>query len=74
MFQLRYQTGSTAMKLTEVEIEGFRSIKKNAVLRVEPNVTVVLGPNDHGKSNLIAALKFLNADETHTQSYVIASN
>jgi len=51
------------MKLTEVEIEGFRSIKTKAILRIEPNVTVVLGPNDHGKSNLIAALKFLNIDE-----------
>ena len=29
---------------------------------IEPNVTVVLGPNDHGKTNLMHALLHLNGD------------
>jgi predicted ATPase len=50
------------MKLTVLEVEGFRSIRQKATLHVEQNVTVVLGPNDHGKSNLMAALSFLNEE------------
>jgi len=50
------------MKLKIVDIEGFRSIRKKVTLNIEPNVTVVLGPNDHGKSNVLAALLFLNED------------
>src|SRR5438094_8672632 len=50
------------MKLKLVDIEGFRSIRKKVTLIVEPNVTVVLGPNDHGKSNVLAAFSFLNEE------------
>jgi predicted ATPase len=50
------------MKLLSVEIEGYRSIRNRLLLRVEPNVTVILGPNDHGKTNILNALLHLNAD------------
>lgn len=50
------------MKLVEVEVEGYRSIRDPLRLVVEPNVTVMLGANDHGKTNLIDALRHLNAD------------
>jgi len=50
------------MKLKHVTIEGYRSIRQQMKLFVEPNVTVVLGPNDHGKTNLLNALQHLNID------------
>src|ERR1700691_1488754 len=50
------------MRLTQVEIEGYRSIRERLTLFVERNVTVVLGPNDHGKTNLLNALQHFNAN------------
>ncbi|SRR6266550_6354618 len=50
------------MQLNLVEIEGFRSVRGKLSLVIEPNVTVILGPNDHGKTNLLAAISFLNED------------
>jgi predicted ATP-dependent endonuclease of OLD family len=50
------------MQLNLVEIEGFRSVAKKLALYIEPNVTVVLGPNDHGKTNLLDAISFLNEE------------
>ena len=50
------------MLLQHVTIEGYRSVRKAEKLFVEKNVTVVLGPNDHGKTNLISALQHLNPD------------
>ncbi len=43
-------------------MEGFRSVRKKLSLYVESDVTVVLGPNDHGKTNLLAAISFLNEE------------
>lgn len=54
------------MKLIRAEIEGYRSVREKVELFVEPNVTVVLGPNDHGKTNLITALRHLNASGSFT--------
>jgi predicted ATP-dependent endonuclease of OLD family len=50
------------MQLNFVEMEGFRSVRGKLSLFVEANVTVILGPNDHGKTNLLAAISFLNDD------------
>ncbi|MEK6701390.1 MAG: AAA family ATPase [Planctomycetota bacterium] len=50
------------MHLRKVEIEGYRSIRNKVVLHVEKDVTILLGANDHGKSNLLAAIAHLNAD------------
>ena len=50
------------MRLHGVEVEGYRSIRQSMSLPVDRHVTVVLGANDHGKSNLIEALLHLNAD------------
>lgn len=54
------------MLLTTVRIEGFRSIKKPLELRVDGLVTVLLGPNDHGKSNILRALTHLGKDRPFT--------
>lgn len=50
------------MKLLKTEIEGYRSIRHRMHLIVEHSVTVILGPNDHGKTNLLNALLHLNED------------
>ena len=44
------------MRLTRVEIGGYLSIKNKLDLPIDPNVTVLLGPNDHGKSNVLSAI------------------
>ncbi len=50
------------MLLKEVTIAGYRSIRKSTTLFVEPNATIILGPNDHGKTNCLNALLHLNSD------------
>ena len=50
------------MRLTRVEIEGYRSIGTKVDIHVQNDVTVLLGPNDHGKTNILNALTHLNPD------------
>ena len=52
------------MNLRQVEIEGFRSITQEVTLMVEPSITIIVGANDHGKTNLLEAVSFLNSDKT----------
>ncbi len=51
------------MRLVQIEIEGYRSVAAPIALHLDPNVTVILGANDHGKSNLLEALTHLNGDK-----------
>ena len=55
------------MKLTKVEIEAFRSIRKCQTLHIDPTVTVLIGANDHGKTNLLEAIRCLNSDRPFTE-------
>lgn len=50
------------MKLKKVVINGFRSVKGTVPLLVEDRVTVLIGANDHGKTNLLDAIALLNDD------------
>lgn len=50
------------MKLKRVVIEGYRSFVEKTEVHFDSNVTVILGANDHGKSNLLDALTHLNRD------------
>lgn len=50
------------MKLTKVVLKGYRSIKQEATLLVDDRVTILIGANDHGKSNLLEAIRCLNDD------------
>lgn len=52
------------MKLKKVTIFGFRSIKKTEILLVEDKVTILIGANDHGKTNILEAVEFLNEEKT----------
>lgn len=50
------------MKLNELIITGFRSIKETETIRVDNRVSVLIGANDHGKSNILKAIECLNDD------------
>lgn len=50
------------MFLTKLKVENFLSVKGKCELPIDPRVTVLLGANDHGKSNLLRALQNLNFD------------
>jgi predicted ATPase len=47
------------MKITELHVEGFRSLR-DALWR-PGDLNVVIGPNASGKSNLLKALEMLSA-------------
>jgi predicted ATP-dependent endonuclease of OLD family len=48
--------------LRRISVEGFRSIRSSQDLQVDQFVTVLIGANDHGKTNLLAAMNALNDD------------
>ena len=50
------------MRLVQVTIEGFRSIRDRLVIPVDGRVTIVIGANEHGKSNMLRAFEALNDD------------
>ena len=51
------------MQLIRVEIEGYRSINSKVDIHVQRDVTVLLGPNDHGKTNILNAIEHMNRDK-----------
>jgi len=50
------------VRLRDVVIEGYRSIRDPLSLDVDRLVTVLLAANDHGKTNVLDALVHLNDD------------
>jgi predicted ATPase len=50
------------MLLSKVKVRNFLSVKGECELPVDRRVSVLLGANDHGKSNLLKALKHVNLD------------
>ncbi|OGS22035.1 MAG: hypothetical protein A2252_02415 [Elusimicrobia bacterium RIFOXYA2_FULL_39_19] len=48
------------MRLKNLAITGFRSIKDEVVLILDERVSILIGANDHGKSNILAAIQCLN--------------
>ncbi|OGD10090.1 hypothetical protein A2397_04610 [Candidatus Amesbacteria bacterium RIFOXYB1_FULL_44_23] len=50
------------MRLTRVIITGFRSIQKSEEVVLDPRINVLIGANDHGKTNILDAIKCLNDD------------
>jgi predicted ATPase len=50
------------MLLTKIKVKNFLSVNGQCELPIDSRVTVLLGANDHGKSNLLRALRHLNLD------------
>jgi chromosome segregation protein len=46
------------MRLTRVEIHGFKSFADRTTLELPPGLTAIVGPNGCGKSNVIDAIKW----------------
>lgn len=46
------------MKLTELELAGFKSFADLSKITIEPGMTGIVGPNGCGKSNLVEALSW----------------
>jgi predicted ATP-dependent endonuclease of OLD family len=51
------------MILTRVEITDFLSIKGTLAVDMDRKITILLGSNDHGKSNILRAIRHLNDEE-----------
>ncbi len=52
------------MKLSRIEIKGFKSIAKKTTLVVAGGVTCIAGPNGCGKSNIIDAAKWALGEQS----------
>lgn len=50
------------MKLKNVIICGFKSIKGTEDFLIDERITILIGANDHGKSNILEAIQKLNDD------------
>src|ERR1039457_5430564 len=48
------------MFLRQIELNDFLSINGTIPIDVDRKVTILLGSNDHGKSNILAAVQHLN--------------
>lgn len=55
------------MKLNKLTVEGFKSFKKKQNLIVDEKITIFIGANDHGKTNLLEAINRLNDNSQMTQ-------
>jgi predicted ATP-dependent endonuclease of OLD family len=55
------------MLLTRVEITDFLSVKGTLPIDLDKKITILLGSNDHGKSNILRAIQHLNDDEPITE-------
>ena len=47
------------MRVTRIEIFGFKSFMDRLVLPLEPGITGVVGPNGCGKSNIVDAIRWI---------------
>lgn len=47
------------MRLTEIDIEGYRSVAGKLTIRVQEELTCLIGANESGKSNILEAIPIL---------------
>ncbi len=53
------------MKLTRLQLHGFKSFVEPTDFVIEPGLTGVVGPNGCGKSNLVEALRWAMGETSH---------
>lgn len=54
------------MILNSLTIDGYKSFRKKAELPISSRTTILIGPNDHGKTNALMAIEKLNPDNLFT--------
>src|SRR5262249_18513609 len=53
------------MKLSKLRLIGFKSFVEPTDVMIEPGLTGIVGPNGCGKSNLVAALRWVRGEASH---------
>ena len=52
------------MKITKVEICGFKSFVDRTVVHIDHDVTAIVGPNGCGKSNIVDAIRWTMGEQS----------
>ncbi len=52
------------MRLTKLEMQGFKSFAKKTELQVGSGITAVIGPNGRGKSNISDAVRWVLGEQS----------
>lgn len=58
------------MLLTSATMSGFKSFRKRTKLPISDRTTILIGPNDHGKTNALFAIDRLNAEKPFGSSEI----
>ena len=53
------------MRLKRLEIFGYRSFGKKAILEFNSQITSVVGPNGSGKSNIAESIRFVLGEQSN---------
>ncbi len=56
--------GAAPLRIAQIELVGFKSFRDRTVLRFQPGVTGVVGPNGCGKSNLVDAIRWVLGEQS----------
>jgi len=54
------------MRIKKFIIQNFRSIENSGEVNLEPEITVLIGKNESGKTNILKALESFNGDYEYT--------
>jgi chromosome segregation protein len=55
------------MRLSRLEVKGFKSFANETVIHFNENVTGIVGPNGSGKSNIVDAIRWVLGEQKSTE-------